>query len=275
MRNTVGRRRAMLLGLSAAASAPVALAAVRAAAQAPGLPEIRGKTYVLVHGGFNGGWVWAPVAERLRAEGHRVFAPTLTGMGERKHLLSRDVTLDTWITDLVNLVEAEELRDFVLVGYSFGGLPSLGVADRMAERVRRLVLLDALVAQGGQSALDVLPPEVAEQIRRGTAEEGGVPVLRAPRTVALPDGPVAQWLLRRFTPHPRATYEAPLRLDRPPGAGRPRTYVAFTSPALPAIEPSRRWVRAQEGWDWTEIAAGHGAPVSVPDDVARLLAAAG
>src|SRR5215212_2673974 len=113
MRNAIGRRRALALGLSAAS--PLALGPTRAAAQAPGLPETRGKTYVLVHGAFSGGWIWAPVAERLRAQGHRVFAPTLTGMGERRHLLSPGVTLDTWVDDLINVIEAEELSDFVLV----------------------------------------------------------------------------------------------------------------------------------------------------------------
>ena len=86
------------------------------APQTPGLPETGGKTYVLVHGSWAGGWIWAPVAERLRAQGHRVFAPTQTGLGERSHLLSRDITIDTFVQDIVNVIEAEELRDGILVG---------------------------------------------------------------------------------------------------------------------------------------------------------------
>lgn len=215
-------RRGLLLG-AAAASATLAMPRL-GAAQAAAPSERQARSYLLVHGAFNGGWVWRPVADRLRAAGHRVFTPTMTGMSDRRHLLSPSVTLDTWIEDIVNLAEAEELSDFTLVGYSFGGIPALGALDRMADRVRRLVLLDALVASDGQSALDILPPENAEGIRRANMQVNGVAVLPPPQRVSI-EGPEAQWLLRRFTPHPRATWEAPLRLTRPPGAGRPRTYV--------------------------------------------------
>ena len=129
------------------------------ALQAPGPPETRGKTYVLVHGSWAGGWIWAPVAERLRAQGHRVFAPTQTGLGERKHLLSRDIGIGTFIDDVANVLEAEELRDVILVGHSSAGLPITGVADRMPERIRHLVYLDAAIAQGGQSFFDIFPQE--------------------------------------------------------------------------------------------------------------------
>ena len=105
MGDIVGRR--LALGLAAT---PLALAVAAKPAAAQGLPEIRGKTYVLVHGSWGGGWQWAPVAERLRAMGHRVFTPTQTGMGERRHLLSRDITIDTFVQDIVNVLEAEELQ---------------------------------------------------------------------------------------------------------------------------------------------------------------------
>src|SRR4051812_29010728 len=137
------------LFMRASAAAPLALAALPATAQAP---SGGGKIYVLVHGSWVGGWFWAPVAEQLRSQGHRVFTPTQTGLGERKHLLSRDVTLDTFVVDLVNVIEAEELRDVILVGHSSAGAPITGVADRMPERIRHLVYLDAFVLQNGQSS---------------------------------------------------------------------------------------------------------------------------
>ena len=87
------------------------------------------KTYVLVHGAWHGGWCWRPVADALRAQGHKVFTPTQTGLGDRKHLLSRDITLDVFVDDVANLMEAEELRDAILVGHSFGGSAISGVAD--------------------------------------------------------------------------------------------------------------------------------------------------
>ena len=140
-----------------------------------------GKTYLLVHGSWVGGWYWAPVAERLRGMGHRVFAPTLTGLGERSHLLSPQVTLGTAVADVANVVEAEELRDLVLVGHSFGGAPVTGVADRLPERIRHLVYLDANIIESGASFLDTLPPEVAEARRQAAQEAGGgVPALPPP-----------------------------------------------------------------------------------------------
>jgi pimeloyl-ACP methyl ester carboxylesterase len=173
MRNIVGRRQTLALGLSVVAAAPLVLGPVRVAAQSPALPEIRGKTYVLVHGAWGGGWVWAPVAERLRGMGHRVFTPTLTGLGERRHLISRDITLDTWVEDIVNVFEFEELHDVILVGHSFGGIPITGVVDRIPDRIRRVIYLDAIVPQGGRSVVDTMPPEAAAARRREAQENGG------------------------------------------------------------------------------------------------------
>ncbi len=279
MGDIVGRRRALALGLTAT---PLALAAVAkpAAAQAPGLPESRGKTYVLVHGSWAGGWIWAPVAERLRAQGHRVFTPTQTGLGERKHLLSRDITIETFVQDIVNVLEAEELRDVILAGHSSGGFPITGAADRAAERIRHVVYLDAAIAQGGQSYFDAFPPEVAAARRRAAQEHGGgiavpVPPIEGLASIGVPPGPLAEWLHRRFTPHPIGTFETPLKLANPVGNGRPCTYAFFTSPPYTAFEGMRRWARGREGWNWVELAASHVAPVTVPDEVARLLAGIG
>lgn len=280
MRNIVGRRQTLALGLSAAAVAPLTLAPARGAAQSPALPEIRGKTYVLVHGSWGGGWQWAPVAERLRAQGHRVFAPTQSGLGEREHLLSRDITIDTFVEDIVNVIEAEDLRGVVLVGHSFGGIPITGVADRVPERIRHLVYLDAAIVQGGQSFFDGYPPEVAAA-RRKAAQEGGngiavpVPPIEALGGIGVPPGPLAAWMHRRLTPHPIGTYETPLRLANPVGNGRPCTYVHCTSPPFPPMEASRHLAKGREGWGWAELAASHNTLITVPDEVARLLAGIG
>ncbi len=250
------------------------------ALQAPGLPETRRKTYVLVHGSWAGGWIWAPVAERLRAQGHRVFAPTQTGLGERRHLLSRDIGIGTFIDDVANVLEAEELPDVILVGHSSGGLPITGVADRMPERIRHLVYLDAAIVQGGQSFFDLFPQEAVADRRRAAREGGGgiavpPPPISAYGTIGIPAGPVAEWVHRRVTPHPIGAYETPLELRNPVGSGRPCTYVSCTAPQSATIEASRRWVKSQDGWIWVELAAGHCAHVTVPEDVVRLLAGIG
>jgi pimeloyl-ACP methyl ester carboxylesterase len=216
------------------------------------------------------------VADRLRAQGHRAFALTQTGLGERRHLLSRDIGIGTFVDDVANVIEAEELRDVILVGQSSAGLPITGVADRMPERIRHLVYLDAAIAQGGQSFFDLFPQEVVADRRRAAQESGGgiavpPPPIGALASFGIPAGPAAEWMHRRLTPHPIGAFETPLELRNPVGNGRPCTYVSCTAPQYTGIEASRRWVRSQDGWGWMELATGHCANVTVPEDVARLL----
>src|SRR5687767_4165040 len=139
--------------------------------------EERDRTYVLIHGSWHGGWCWARVAELLGAAGHRVYSPTQTGLGERSHLLSPGITLDTFVTDLVNVLEWEDLTDAILVGHSFGGIAITGAADRVPHRIRHLVYLDSLILRDGESAFSVFPPDVVEA-RRKLAQDfsGGVSI---------------------------------------------------------------------------------------------------
>ena len=117
-------------------------------------------TYVLVGGAWLGGWCWQPVAHRLRDNGHDVYPATLTGLGERVHLASAEVDLETHITDVVNLIEYEGLRDVVLLGHSYGGLVVTGAADRIPERISQLVYLDTGPLPDGAVLIETFPPEV-------------------------------------------------------------------------------------------------------------------
>src|SRR5471030_3528606 len=136
-----------------------------------------GTTYVLVHGAWHGGWCWNAVARILRAQGHQVFTPTLSGLGERAHLLSKAVDLSVFIQDVVNVLEYEDLTDVVLVGHSFGGLPITGAADRVPELIRQLVFLDAVVLEHGQTAFSRLAPEiVAQRIAQSNENSGGLSI---------------------------------------------------------------------------------------------------
>ena len=237
-----------------------------------GAAVVAGATFVLVHGNWHGGWCWVRVADGLRAAGHRVLTPTQTGLGERRHLSSPALTVDSFVTDIANVIEAEELREVVLVGHSFAGIVISGVADRMADRLRRLVFLDAVILQAGQSLLDGLPPEAVAARRRAIAdhEAGGIPA-PDPAAFGVTDGPDRDWLLRRLTPQPAHTHDSPLRLDHPLGNGLPCSYVSCTEPAMANIEPSRRQARAQPGWDRHELRTGHDAMVTAPAELARLL----
>ncbi|MDI3308570.1 MAG: alpha/beta fold hydrolase [Acetobacteraceae bacterium] len=234
------------------------------------------KTYVLLHGAWHGAWCWKYVAAGLRAQGHAVFTPTQTGLGDRHHLLSRDITLDTFVADVVNAIEAEELQDVILVGHSFGGLGITGAADRIPERIRHLVYLDSLVLEGGQSPFSRLPEDVVAARRALIAREGGGIALPPPPVSAFgvpEDHPLAPWLRRRLMPHPAGTYESPLVLRHPVGNGLPRTYIACTAPLYGPLEGTRQWVKDQPGWNWLEIATGHDAMVTAPEELTRMLAA--
>ena len=253
---------------SAALSGSAALAG-----SAPAAAQGGRHTFVLVHGAWHGGWCWDRVAAPLRAAGHRVLTPTCTGLGERSHLLSKDITLDTFVMDIANVIVFEELSDVVLVGHSFGGIPISGVADTMPQRVRHLVYLDSLILQPGQSPFGVLPPEVVAARKKAAEESSGglsLPV-PPPSAFAVTEANDADWLKRRLTPHPLGTYTSPLNIKNPVGNNLPRTYIACTNPYYPVLEGVRTWVKGQQGWRWSEIATGHDAMVTAPDQLTRML----
>jgi len=239
-----------------------------------GDPPFLAKTYVLVHGAYGGGWIWRDVAEGLRTLGHDVWTPTLTGLGERAHLLSRQVIVSTHIQDVAGLIEAEELRDVILVGHSYGGMVVTGVADRVPDCIRHIVYLDALIPEDGDTAFAILPPGLADSRRTAAREQGRGLALPVPDPDAfpIPDGPAKDWFMRRLCPHPVGTYDSPVRLTRPAGAGRPVTYVSYTDPPLASIELSRQRARAKAGWRYLELAVPHDVEVPMPEKVVELLA---
>ncbi|NGM88291.1 alpha/beta hydrolase [Parapusillimonas sp. SGNA-6] len=242
--------------------------------------NITPSTFVLVHGAWHGGWCWSRVAERLRAQGHRVYTPTLTGLGERHHLLHDGITLHTFIDDVVNVLTFEALEDVVLVGHSFGGVVITGVADRVPERLRRLIYLDGFLLENGVSTFDTLPPDVVEKIRAKSQPPGNgaaaaaIPTPQA-RHLGLSETSDLAFVEGRLTPQPLGSYETALALKGPIGNGLPCTYLHCTSPSYGPVEGSRAWVKQQGTWQWGEVAAGHDAMVSHPDAVAEALTAHG
>jgi pimeloyl-ACP methyl ester carboxylesterase len=255
--------------LKTMAIAGLAAGAGGAAARA----QTAAQTFVLVHGAWHGGWCWSRVADRLRSAGHRVFTPTQTGLGERKHLLSKDITLDIFTKDIANVIEAEELSNVILVGHSFGGLAISGVADAMPERIRHLVYLDSLMVEGGKRPFDSLPPDVVAARLKAAEETSGGLSLPAPPPSAfgVSDAKDTDWVKRRLTPHPLGTYTSTLNIKGPVGNNLPRTYIHCTNPSYAALQASRDWVKAQQGWHWADIATGHDAMVMAPDELTRML----
>ena len=230
-------------------------------------------TFLLIHGAFHGGWCWRRVGDLLTAAGSRVFAPTMTGLGERAHLLNDTVGFATFIEDAIGVIMAEELENIVLVGHSFGGAVISGVADRLPEKVAQMVYLDAIVPVSGRSALSCLPPETQEiRLRSARATPGGLTIPLPTETMFdLSPGPGRDWVARRITPHPLASYTDLIMLDHPVGNGRPRVYIRCTDPVYPAVVPSYDRIKTQDRWTLVDIATGHDAMVSAPEALAQIL----
>ena len=227
--------------------------------------------FVFVHGAWHGGWCWRDVAAVLRTAGHQVFTPTMTGLGERAHLLNAQVGLSTFIDDIAAVILSEELDNVVLVGHSVGGHVINGVADRMPQLLRQLIYLDGLVVQHGQSALSIMPPAVQAERNRTMDAEGLRMTIPSPDQFGLSDPAQLAWVMRQLTPHPLKGYTEPLQLQHPLGNGLPKTYIAVTDPWYPPLAELRQWVRSQPDWDWRELAACHNAMVSAPLALASLL----
>jgi pimeloyl-ACP methyl ester carboxylesterase len=231
-------------------------------------------TFVIVHGAWSGAHAWWKVRPLLRAAGHEVFTPSLTGLGERAHLTSPDIDLDTHIQDVVGLLEYEDLHDVTLVGHSYGGMVITGVADRLPERLAQLVYLDAEVPADGQSEYDLMPAPERAMYEASARDKGDGWRIPPPVPEALPDDlePDLRWALSRMVPQPVKTFTQPVRLTNPAAAKLLRTYILCTEgkegAALPAyIERAR----SEPGWRYRELAAGHGAHVTAPQALSKLL----
>lgn len=228
---------------------------------------------MLVHGAWHGGWCWHRVADRLRRAGHRVYAPTLTGVGERRHLLSAAVDLDMHIRDVIGVLEAEELEGVVLVGHSYAGLVISGVAARARQHLRRLVYLDALLVEDGGSWAEAFSPDVSEARRKSATMTDGVKTIPPPDPAiyGFADRADTEWVRRRMTPHPYAPFEQKARWNGPLGNGLPRLYIDCTQPALAALATIKDRYRGKPDWPFVEIKTGHDAMVSAPEELTRLL----
>ena len=232
-------------------------------------------TFVLVHGAWHGAWCWRRVLPLLRAAGVEAHAVTLTGVGERAHLLTPAVDLHTHIQDVIGLIEAEELQRVVLVGHSYAGNLITCVADRLQRSrpglLRHLVYLDAGIPTPGSSWSTPHSPEtVAKRVAEGQAS-GGLSFPPPDASVFGLTGADRDWVNRRQTPQPLALYHQPLHFDAARVARLPRTFIDCTAPALPTIAPARLKVRQEPGWQVLEMTTGHDPMVSAPQELVRLL----
>lgn len=224
-------------------------------------------TLLISHGAWSAGWVWKKMHPRLRVKGHHLLTPTYTGVGERIHLAHPDITLDTHIQDILNVIHFEDLDDIILVGHSYGGMVATGVADKVPEKIRKLVYLDAFVPRDGQAVFDLVPQEAAKAMRKAAVDGWRLPPNPSPLDTPKED---LAWITPRRVHQPIKTFEQPIRLT---GAVEKlaRTYIYCQIPS--AGDPFRRFLERawREGWPHHEIASSHNPHVTVPDVLTQLL----
>lgn len=237
--------------------------------------------FVLVHGAWHGGWCWRETAAALRAAGHQVFTPTLTGVGERSHQAHHGITLETHIRDVCGCIEFEELDQVVLVGHSYGGMVITGVADRLAPRINSLVYLDAFVPRHGDSLIkllrEALPPEVAAGFVgafHGSAAVEHCGLMAPIPAEAFGIKPENRARVDRLCrPHPLGTFEWPLLLTGAHEAVKSRHYILADGWDPSPFRHFARQVGALPSWHVTKLACSHDVMVDMPQELARELIA--
>lgn len=227
--------------------------------------------FVVAHGAWSAAWAWKRMRPLLAAAGHDLWTPTYTGLGERAHLASPAIDLDTHIADVVGVLEMEDLRRVVLIGHSYGGMVATGVADRVRERIAQLVYLDAFVPRDGQSLFDLQPEQTRARMRE-LARSGGEG-WRVPPNPMPADTPAADvaWAAGRRLPHPIRTFEQPVRLAGQ-GPPPPRSYIYCRR--IGPVDVFRQFAERarREGWRTFEIDASHNPQITAPQALLELLA---
>ena len=236
-------------------------------------------TFLFVSGGWHGGWSWRRVADRLRAQGHDVYTPTLTGLGERAHLYRDDVDLETHIADVMGVIEFEDLDDVILVGHSYGGMVITAIADRAPERLSRVVYLDALWPDDGESVADVVGETATQAVVAAHVDPAHPPLMAGGLEVAhmlgVTDPDDAAWVASKLTPQPPATLTQRLRLERAE-TGVPVLFIACLGTEMEGPQRSQQRAESRAATDPTvRVAtladAPHNAMVTHPDEITKLL----
>lgn len=224
-------------------------------------------SFVLVHGAWGGGHEFSAVAKILRANGYEVFTPTLTGLGERTHLLNEDTGLETHIEDVINVFRFEGIENAVLLGHSYAGMVITGVADRIPEKIAALVYLDAAIPQDGQALIDlgIFDAGYLGEIRK--ERDNGVLGLLFPGGSAL-DG-VPEEELEKIVPHPTATFVEPIRLTGEYISISNKTYVSASE--FPAFHHFYELVSADPNWHASQVQSGHNVHIEAPERTAGIL----
>lgn len=235
------------------------------------MPASGPRPFVLVHGAWHGGWCWRDLARVLRARGHEVFTPTLTGLGERSHLMSGMITLETHIRDIVNVFQWEDISDAVLVLHSYAGWPGSGAVEEIADRLHGLVYLDAFVPQDGQSNLDMQTPERLELIRQAQARREVSRAAPAVEHFVIADPRHAAWVKEKMTPQPLGVTFSRIRLagarDRVPI----KAYIRGSAYENASFDSCLATYAQDPAWRTWNLPCGHHVMLDMPERLADIL----
>lgn len=255
------------IGAMAIAGAMAATGVARTA-QAQGAP----KTFVLVHGAWHGGWCWRRVADRLERMGHKVYAPTLTGLCDRSHLLTKDIGLDTHATDIANLVKWEGLGDIVLVGHSYGGMLLPMIADKVGPSIASLVLLDAFYPEAGEGLLDLASPRTKEALAAAIAK-GDTTIAPIPAAAFNVNEKDRAWVDKQCTPHPARTLVDKISAAAATAREKvgKKAYVRAGAYANVAFDAGLAKAKANAAWKTYTVPCGHDVMVDMPDRLVEIL----
>lgn len=259
-------RRGLIAGATAGVSV-TALGGMQAMAQTSAQ-----KTFVLVHGAWHGGWCWRRVCDLLEKHGHKVFTPTMTGLGERSHLMSKEIVLDTHIADVVNVIKWEELRSICLVAHSYGGFPASGALEQVADRVSSVVFVDAFLPEDGQKSLDV----ASEFSRKGTLEAVAKGEVSRPAPKAETFHVNEQdraWVDSKLTPQPVGVALQPIKLTGAREKIAKKTYIRAPLYPQPAFDRYYARKKAAASWRTYEVDGGHDVMVDRPQRLVEILLA--
>jgi pimeloyl-ACP methyl ester carboxylesterase len=229
------------------------------------------RVFVLVHGAWHGGWCWRRVADNLRARGHVVYTPTLTGLADRSHLMSSSVTLRTHADDVINLIRWERLENVCLVGHSYGGFVTSLVAEEIGDKLSSFVFLDAFAPEDGEDRLAMINPAVRAEIEAGLArgDPGRAPPPASYFKVRSADD--IAWVDSLMTPQPNGAWVGALKLTGARDRVAKKSYIRAGEYPSEAFDRAMAKCRAKGGWECLTLAAGHDVMVDAPAELADAL----
>jgi len=227
-------------------------------------------TFVLVHGAWHGGWCWRRVSDLLERQGHKVFTPTLTGLGDRSHLMSKDIRLATHVTDVVNLMKWEGLSGVVLCGHSYGGMVVSGVAEQMADAINSIVFLDAFVPDNGEALADLTGAATLDLLR-AAAQKGDIGIPARTAASFNVNEKDRTWVDALCGPQPIATFLDKIALSGARERIAKKAYIRAANNANPGFDKAMARAKADKSWRTYEVPCGHDVMVDMPERLAEIL----